>query len=128
LLTNCSFVTHTAGSAGLIYITKMMTGAKAGLAGGLYGTFIQLGFSLGPSVGTIGLRESAMGQVSYATVLIALIRFSGYIAEKNARRQGTNTGQSSYDEPSFPTSSYLYGLQCASWILAALSLFGESEI
>lgn len=30
-----------------------------------------------------------------------------------------------YDEPSFPPTSYLYGLQRASWILAALSLFGE---
>ncbi|KAG7529043.1 hypothetical protein FFLO_05805 [Filobasidium floriforme] len=91
-----------AGSAGLIYTTKMMTGARAGLAGGLYGTFIQLGFSLGPSVGTIGLR---------------------YIAEKNARRAGINVDGAAYDEPSFPPSSYLYGLQRASWILAALSLF-----
>jgi hypothetical protein len=53
-----SYLVLIAGSAGLIYITKMMTGARAGLAGGLYGTFIQLGFSLGPTVGTIGLRKS----------------------------------------------------------------------
>ena len=32
-----------------------------------------------------------------------------------------------YDEPSFPPSSYLYGLQRASWILAALSSFGEFQ-
>jgi hypothetical protein len=34
-------------------------------------------------------------------------------------------GGAAYDDPSFPPSSYLYGLQRASWILAALSLFGE---
>lgn len=35
--------------------------------------------------------------------------------------------RAAYDEPSFPPSSYLYGLQRASWVLAALSLFGESQ-
>jgi len=45
-------------SAGLIYITRVVKGPKSGMAGGLFQTFIQLGYCVGPSFGTLVLRKA----------------------------------------------------------------------
>jgi hypothetical protein len=45
-------------SAGLIYITQVVKGPKSGMAGGLFQTFIQLGYCVGPSFGTLVLRKT----------------------------------------------------------------------
>ena len=104
----------------------MMSGHRAGLAGGLYGTFIQLGCSLGPSLATIGLRQfnGQVYDVHDSLTLCTSLDSTGYIAQAHAHDH-SSVPSVPYDDPSFPASSYLYGLQRASWILAALCLFGK---
>jgi len=47
-----------AGSAGIIYVTRVITESRTGMGTGLWQTVIQLGLCLGPSIGTLVLRES----------------------------------------------------------------------
>ena len=116
-------------SAGLIYITRVVKGPKSGMAGGLLQTFIQLGYCVGPSFGTLVLRK-AVATLSATTNKSAIANqslvFTGYAAQDHARTRYASG--LSYDAEAFPPASYLHGLKLSAWALSALCLSGQFNL